>query len=355
MPCFMPKFLPNQFAYFRWMQRVLHLLLFFLPAVAFTQQEKDAYQLGVEGVTLIDEGSFDEGIKLLKQARNIEPADFDYSFEIGRAYLKNGSAKKAEKFLFPLQYHVNVQPDLFVALANCYSEINKDKKTPDPEKKKELDALRYGIQKFPNAGVLYFELAKRKVDLDETVEALAVFETGIQKAPNFAENYFWASKLLKASGNYLWGWFYAEICLNMTDDPELIRSCAILTSQCSQAVFKSGWDANPEQLDQSLRLILAEKCNEQSPDLSSLVEKRKCLLTNWSYKKFAPVELFNRMELLEERGFLEPYLASLLNETDKASFLQWVPNNIERFEAYRNWRYWNPMTLKKPVNRLLNY
>mgnify|MGYP000300725185 CR=1 FL=1 len=326
-----------------------------LPILGFSQQEKDAYALGVEGVTLIDEGNFDEGIKLLKQARNLEPADYDYSFEIGRAYLKSGNAKKAEKFLFTLQYHINVQPDLFVTLANCYAEMNEEKKTPDEENKKELDALRYGIKKFPNSGVLYLELAKRKIEMEKTVEGLAVFETGIQKAPNFAENYFWAAKLLKASGNYLWGWIYAETCLNMTDDAELFRSCAILVSSCTEVVFSPNWNAQSEKMNQSLRNVLAEKCNSEPTEIADLAEKRQCLLSEWNYKSHAASALFNRMKLLDEQGFLDSYLASMLNETDKSSFLKWLPENIQSFEAYRSWRYWNPMELKSPVTRISNH
>ncbi|MCF8459741.1 MAG: tetratricopeptide repeat protein [Flavobacteriales bacterium] len=325
--------------------------------VAFSQTEaaKDAYSIGVEGIKLIDEGQYEEGIKLLKQARNLEPHDYDYAFEIGKAYLKSGNPKKAEKYLFELQYNKNAQADLYIALSNCYLELDESKKTQDPERKKELDALRYGIQKLPSEGVLFFELGKRKLAMEEAVDALAVFEAGIQKAPNFAENYFWAAKLMKATGNHIWAWFYAEICFNMTDDVDLLRSSAMLISSCSNVVYESKWNGNPEKLDQSLKIALSEKCSSSANESGLQLAKRKCLLENWNYIDFTISPLFQRLNDLENLGFLEAYLATILHENDKEEFLKWLPLHVKTFEEYRTWRYWNPMQTAKAVNRLNVY
>ncbi|MCF8463677.1 MAG: tetratricopeptide repeat protein [Flavobacteriales bacterium] len=328
-----------------------------LTQLTFSQTEngKDAYSIGVKGIKLIDEGQFEEGIKLLKQARNLEPHDYDYAFEIGKAYLKSGNPKKAEKYLFELQYNKNSQADLYIALANCYLELEEVKKTPDSERKKELDALRYGILKLPSEGILYLELGKRKLTMEESVDALAVFETGIQKAPNFAENYFWAAKLMKATGNQLWAWFYAELCYNMTDDLDLLRSSAMLISASSNAVFELEWNGNPEKLDQSLNIVFSEKCSNSANESDLQLEKRKCLLENWNYTGFSISPLFQRLVELKNLGFLEAYLATILQENDKDAFLKWLPPHVKTFEEYRTWRYWNPMRTAKAVSRLNIY
>jgi len=321
-------------------------------ALAQSEGGEDAYSIGVEGIKLVDEGAFEEGIKLLKQARHLEPHEYDYVFEIGKAYLKSGNPKRAEKYLFDLQYNKNAQSDLYIALSNCYRELEESKKTQDPERKKELDALRYGIQKFPSAGVLYLELGKRKLAMEEAVDALSVFESGIEKAPNFAENYFWAAQLMKATGNHLWVWFYAEICFNMTEDVDLLRSSAMLIANSSDAVFSSKWNGNPEKLDQDLQIVLSENCSASKTESALQLEKRKCLLENWKYDSFSVFPLFQRLKELEKLGLLEAYLATILQENDKEQFLKWLPQNVKTFEEYRTWRYWNPMQLKAAVNRL---
>jgi len=329
-----------------------YLLVSLYCAQAQSQNGDDAYSIGVEGIQLIDEGEFDLGIKLLKKARSLEPQDYDYAFEIGKAYLKSGDPKKAEKYLFDLQYHVNAQADLYVTLSSCYGELEELKKAPNPERKKELDALRYGIQKLPSEGILYLELGKKKLEMEQAVEALTVFESGIRNAPNFAENYFWASKLMVASGNDLWAWFYAEICFNMTDDDDLLRSSAILISNSLKVVSGESWRADPEKLDQDFKFVLVGDCATATNKSGLELEKRECILENWKYESFTISPLFNRMKQLEEKRFLEPYLATILQENDKEQFLKWLVQNAQDFEKYRAWRYWNPMQLKKPIQRL---
>jgi len=321
-------------------------------SIAQSEYEDDAYSIGVEGIKLIDEGEFELGIKLLKKARNLEPKDYDYAFEIGKAYLRNGNPKKAEKYLFDLQYHINAQADLYIALSACYAALEELKKAPNSERKKELDALRYGIQRLPFDGILYLELGKKKLEMEDAVGGLAVFESGIQNAPNFAENYFWAAKIMIASDNHLWAWFYAETCFNMTDDDDLLRSSAILISNSLKVVFGKNWKADPEKLDQDLKFILSEKCNSDDSRLALQFDKRKCLLENWQHNSFTIAPLFQRMNELEKLGFFKAYLATILHENDKEKFLKWLPSNVKNFENYRTWRYWNPMKLKQSIKRL---
>ena len=321
---------------------------------SFSQSsDKDAYALGVEGILKVDSGNYKEGIKLLKQARNLEPQDYDYSFEIGKAYLKSGEPKKAEKYFYQLQYHTNVQPDLYILLSHCYNELEQLKKVPNPENKRTMDALRYGIQKLPNDGALYLELAKRNLELERPIEALSVLESGIKNDPNFAENYFWAAKLMAASGNNLWAWFYAEIFYNMTDVLELKRSAALIIAKTSAKVLAKGWKADPEKLDQDLAFVLSEKCNEQSSkNFENQFLKRRCVLSNWECRSYSISPLFDHMEFLDSKGWFEAYIWSILQESNKEEFLKWIPDNAHKFDEYRKWRFWNTMTLKDPVNRL---
>lgn len=333
--------------------RIIALLLILLVSNGGVAQEiRTAYTLGVDGVKKVNEGAHAEGIKLLKQARNLEPEQYDYTFEIGRAYFLSGDARKAEKYLFPLQYHVDVQPDLYVLLAKCYFELNEAKKTPDEERKKELDALRYGIQKLPHAGNLYLELGQRNIQMEEPIKALAVFENGILNAPSFAENYFWASKLLKATGNQLWTWIYAEVFLNMTDNDEMKRTAALLIDGATSKVFSNGWKADPEKMDQELRFLLSEQCSASSSGWDSILKQRKCLMNEWQQTEFPVRLIIDRLNLLDSKGYLEAYLAGIYLESDKKLFLPWLAEHANEFEQYRKWRYWNPMSVNTPVRRL---
>ena len=259
----------------------------------------------------------------------------------------------AEKELYPLQYHVHVQPDLYVLLAGCYHQLNEGKKKPDETRKKELDALRYGIQKLPESGILYNELGQRKLQMEQPVEALAVFEQGIANAPNFPDNYFWAAKLLKATGNELWAWIYAEVFFNLSENEEMKRTAALLISESSQKVFSGNWLADPEQMDQELSFLFKNDCNSTLEGWDKATAIRTCLLEKWSNTNFPISVILKRMELLKKKGFLDAYLASIYLTSDKEVFLPWLAGNGQSFEAYRKWRFWNPLTLSEPVKRII--
>lgn len=322
---------------------MISLWMIIFPLLAWSQSKQDqAYRLGIQGIDLVDSGQYEEGIKLLKLARNLQPHDYDYSLEIGKAYLRSGNAKKAEKYLFELQYHQQVNEELYLELANCYQKINEQRPSPDLTRKKELDALRYGIQQLPTAGSLYLELGKRNIELEKTSEALATFELGIANASTFSENYFWASKLLKASGNHLWAWVYAEVCYMMTDDPEIMRSCAFIIQECIGKI-----SINP-------MLHSAEgnnKCTLEDESISGQLEYRTCLVANGTAKD-ALQPLIAHMRELKENRLLEAFVASLFETTDKASFLKWLADQTAVYEQYRTWRYWNPMRLNSPLERV---
>lgn len=333
--------------------RIVLLLTFLWSSVLGQSKEEIAHQRAVEGIKALDEGNHPLAIKLLKQARDLQPYEYDYTLEIGKAYLKAGSPKRAEKYLFELQYHQNVEEDLYILLADCYKDVNSAKPAPDETRKKELNALRYGVQRLPSAGKLYLELGKRNLEMEKTSEALVSFESGLKNVPNFAENYFWAAKLMKASKNALWTWFYAEICFSMTDDPEVARSCAFLIAESLQTITKEGWKAEPTKTELDFQLTVESQCKAESTgSIEGQVAFRKCILNNWKYELSEASELFDRMKALEQDARLEPLVASLLETTDKEAFLKWLAGNGKAYDSYRTWRYWNPLKLSKPINRL---
>lgn len=320
------------------------LLLILFPLLVFSQsKDEQAYRLGLEGIAKVDAGQFEEGIKLLKQARNLQPYDYDYALEIGKAYLLSKNPKKAEKYLFDLQYHEQVTEDLYLLLADCYRAIGEQKPTPDESCRKELDALRYGIEKLPTAGKLYSALGKRNIDLGKTTEALATFEHGIVNATNYAENYFWASKLLKAAGNHLWAWNYAEVCFSMTDDVEVMRSCAFIIQDC---IGKLTLDHAGTGAQQSAECTMTENT------VTAQLAYRRCLLGSQSNHLNAAAPVITHMRNLEINGGLEAFVASLFETTHKELFLSWLADNASTYDRYRAWRYWNPMKLDTPLKRL---
>jgi hypothetical protein len=62
--------------------------------------------------------------------------------------------------------------------------------------------------------------------------------------------------------------------------------------------------------------------------------------------------LLKRWQQLEKARILEAYFGALLLESDKEKFLPWLADNAEKYEAYRKWRFYNPMLITEPVVRV---
>lgn len=310
------------------MMKAVFLMLFLLSCSASIAQNNDAYSLGIQGLQLVEDGSFEEGIKLLKKARNMEPGSYDYPFEIGRAYFLSGKHRMAEKYFYPLQFHTNAQADVFVMLAQCYRELNEQRKCPDPQREKELNAIRLGIQTLPDAGVLYLELAQRNLELDEPLRALSALEKGIDQAPDFEENYFWASKVYLLSNELEKAWLNAEIFYNMTDNIEMGRTAAQTIRSATAELFRSS--SNP--------------CHVDGSEVSAWVSHRQCIMQPDSTSGTLAQSLKKRLRQIGKLGLLEPYIASIYLE-DRSEFLNWLALNGKQFEQYRQWRNWNPLTI----------
>lgn len=316
------------------MKSLPFIFLFVLSFGCVAQNTEESRSLAIEGLKLVEDGSFEDGIKLLKKARNKAPEVYDYSLELGRAYMLNGKYRLAEKYFYPLQFHANAQADVFILLAKCYSEINDAKSNPDPLRKKELNVLRLGIEKLPHTGLLYLELAKRKLQSDEPLKALAVLDEGIKNAPNFAENYFWASKIYHLSGDKEKAWIHAELFYNMSDDAEMLRTAALTIRETTIGLTKT-------------KPVWMGSCISTETQLNDWKEQRSCLS---KLASDTPSELFsalaNRLKQIEEIGFMEPYVASIYLKQDKEQFLVWLAGNGKPFETYRQWREWNPLNMQ---------
>ena len=75
-------------------------------------------------------------------------------------------------------------------------------------------------------------------------------------------------------------------------------------------------------------------------------------MNEWKNTEFPMSVILERTEQLKKQGFLEAYLGSVVLEADKETFLTWLASNGERYEAYRKWRFYNPMMITKPVIRV---
>lgn len=316
------------------------LFLLVIPALAVGQKAEKAHQLGLEGIALVDKGMYSDGIKLLAKARNLDPAEFDYPFEIGRAYMLSGKSSKAEKYLFPLQYHKSVSPEFYVLLGACYDSINKPKR--------EEETYRYGIEKFPNAGLLYFQLAGYYISRDSVAEGLSVCELGLQSDPNFADNYFLASRIMDTKGNALWAWWYGEVFLNLSANVVMKRAIAKQVAANANMVCSSNWNPDADKLSHAVANA-TKKCGTEGD--TSLIERQIALHVCFAKHYEGRDALSTLLRELAQKNMLPLYVATLYAEADKAGFQSFAFANRTALERFTQYFYWNGLKITFPFTR----
>lgn len=324
------------------MKKLLFVVACLYTTIGLAQTESDAMQWARQGMELVSQGKFDEGIELLKKARNQMPGNYEFTLEIGRAHLLEGKPQKAEKFLFPLQYHADVDPDLFTTLGECYLGLKK--------KKQALETFRLGVEKFSSEGSLYAGLGRAYVASDSLERALAVFEMGIDRAPKFPDNYLYAAKLIGEKDSF-WAWLYAETFLNLSTDKAPRKEAALLVFRNLRALGRSKSSPNAADALVSNWATAAQHCKQDDPTLAAMAKVYACLADRLGKPDQGLAALW--ADVLAN-GQMQAYVYHTLGEADKDEFAQWVVANSSNYAKLVDWLQWNGLEerIAKPFSRV---
>lgn len=186
-------------------------LAFFLliskSSLSQTDNEK-VNELIQEAFELVDDGKYAEGIKLLKQADELDPNNPGIQYEIAFANYLNKNYKEAINVALNIKDKEILKDIYYQVLGNSY-DLNG-------EKDKAIKTYEDGLKLYPNAGRLYLELGVVNINHQDMKKSMSYFEKGIQMAPEFPSNYYWASKVYcNSKQNEVWGLIYGEIFMNL--------------------------------------------------------------------------------------------------------------------------------------------
>lgn len=185
------------------------LFLTTLTILSFAQSKKDkekAYNKAIEAIKLMDSGEIDKSIKLLEESCKLDPQDINYPYEIGYAYILKENYPESIKYFEKVVEMKGATDQSFQMLGNAYDFNN------EPEK--AIETYNLGLEKLPKSGRLYLELGVMYHENDWD-KALEFHEKGIEVAPTFSSNYYWASRIFCSSTEEIWGVLYGEMFLNI--------------------------------------------------------------------------------------------------------------------------------------------
>ena len=206
-----------------------------------------------------------------------------------------------------------------------------------------------GLLKFPDAGELYMELGITALSNGDSARACGWWERGMEMAPAFASNYYWAALTYSQGQFMIRSLLYGEIFLNL-------ESHSDRTEEISDSLFS--WYARPLPALQGEQISLFESefqraWNFESPgkenlSISMLHKARMLALINWV--KTNPNwhhPFWDRMEKLQSVGLFDAYDHWLFANARSGEAIDWRNKYPDLYAGFGYWFMKNPLIFKK--------
>lgn len=333
------------------------LLLLTTGQTALAQSNKEqALAKGKEAVKLMDKGQLDESIQLLEEAQKMDPEDINYPYELGYAYYIKKDFKKALQILEGLVTHKDANDRVYQLLGNAYDHLGNSDKA--------IAQYEAGLKKFPNSGNLHLEMGVMQMAKKDYNKALAYYEKGIEAAPKFPSNYYWAAKIYLSSDEEVWGMIYGELFMNLERGSQRTSEISKLlydtykkeirfTSDTSASVSFSKnatisvadlADPNNVKLPFGIGMyepvLVMSILDSKAININSLSTIRSNFVDIYfknGYDKKYPNALFSFQKQIKDAGHIEAYNHWILMKGDEAGFTQWQSANKEKWENFIKW------------------
>ena len=333
------------------------LLLITAGQVSFGQSnEEKAYAKGMEAIKLMDNGDIEKSLKLLEEAKKLDPKNIDYPYEIAYAQYIKEDFKAAAKTLEPLTKHDDVNDQVYQLLGNSYSR--------NGQREKAIETYEKGMNKFPNSGKLHLERGNMELAAEEYGKALDFYEKGIAVDPEFPSNYYWAARIYCSSTEEVWGMIYGEIFMNLERNSkrtveiskllyDTYKSQIQFTSDTSFSVsFSQNATINISDLSDpgNLKLpygigvyeptLMISMLTVKSIDINSLDKIRSSFIDNYfnnGHDKTYPNVLFSYQKKVKEAGHIEAYNHWILMKGDENGFDTWLSANKDKWDEFVKW------------------
>jgi tetratricopeptide (TPR) repeat protein len=280
--------------------------------------------------TLTKEGDYENATLVFNKILEKEPQDFEILKDFALLnYLKRDFAKSIE-----ISKQLVEKPEsdeaCFQILGLNYKEILQYK---DCEK-----MYKNGLLKFDSSGVLYNELGELYQLQKNTTEAIKQWEKGIERDPNYANNYFNAASFYSNNKEYFWTIVYGEIFINL-------ESYTQRTSQMKEAVLDAykknlylGVEAKAKTNAFEKEVLSMHSTVTSSVTVTLLTALRTKFILEWYFnkhnEKFA-FRLFDQQRYLIREGLFDAYNQWIFGvASNPIEYTNWAKNHAKEIADF---------------------
>lgn len=357
------------------MKQLLSLIfILFVTAQLSAQTPREkALALMDLAIDLMDNGDTKGAREYLEQAKDLDPENPSYDYEIAFSYNIDKDYKKVIKTCEKLTKHKNVFPKVYQMLGNAYDY--------DGNPKKAIKTYERGMKVFPNAGNLYLERGNMDLMQEKYESALSFYKKGTTIDPMYPSNYYWCTKLYLSTENEFLGMIYGELFMNLernsgrtAEISELLYNTynseitfpsdtSVSVSFASNTIYISDADVKGKNAGDNLLAMLTQVnygtmvyemimalsvIDVKEINLASLDRIRTSFRENY-YNNDKHVEypnaLFEYQKTIQEAGHMQAYNYWLLSQGDTEGFETWQEANEDAWDAFLEWYSPNPIQL----------
>jgi len=315
---------------------IQHVLIFLLSWVSVTCTAQATWpspeveQMYNQAREYMTNGNVKQAIIVYQQAIPLAPDNPLLFRDLGKAYYLSGNYTDAHKTLESVIKTKEADEQTFQVMAACETAANDDKSA-----KKTLEK---GIDKFPNAGLLYHDLGKYYDNNNDAPHALATWLDGIEKDPAYHVNYYEAARIYATTNKPVWAILYGEIFVNIESQTPRAQETRTLimdayrklynTPKAAVLEFKKVKEAEPTNFEDAVytTLIHLSPVVLDGVTTENLTMLRTRFEMEWfsTYADKYPFTLFSYYDDMTRNGFFDVY-----NE--------WLFGMAENKQLYDSW------------------
>lgn len=335
---------------------LLILMLMVCSMSLYAQTGKDpVLEKAIGAIKLMDDGQYDESIKILKECKKLDADNYLYPYEIALAYTYMKKYELAIKELKQTAKLADISSDVYQLMGNAYSY--------DGQKEKAIKSYKKGLKLFPDAANLYLEIGNIYLQEQDYETAIEHYEKGIEVDPMFPSNYYRLADLYLNSTNKVPGLIYGELFMNIerttartqemsellyntyassiqfSEDSTTINFCKVVMVMDKES-FDNMEDIQwPYCATFEQNMIIAAAFVAQDVNLGSLSDIRSAFIEIY-YQKAAqeyPVVLYDYHKEMIEQGVFDAYNHYLFQIGNEKAFEAWLSENRAAFDRFVDW------------------
>ena len=333
---------------------ILCFPLFSIGQTTDISEVERAELIAREAIKELNRGNYDQAISIFERCTQYDPLNIDYPYELAFSHKLKGDTLMAINILRNLRKHPRCNAMVYHLLAISQHEYGQVDKA--------INNLTDGILRFKRSGILYYQLGLYITDKNDPFDVAGVFEEGILNDPNFAGNYYEATKFFIEQMKPL-GLMYGEIFCNLERNTERTAEISKLLYQAYRDIMVFGLNDPPLhhrgeidpfvlKIEQTLDSLPELDSN---PGMNALIKFNRELQSNYlagQYFEQNPNIIIALREELAYLGHLESYFYWLFWQGNEKEFDLWIETNQSDFVAFLEWFRDNKIRLNA-INKFL--